>query len=101
MPEGSVLCGTKLCHREPTPLAHPPAQIRKESVMDKEEYRKFFLQWKQYVKYAPILEEANIQQANFSQFLSGSNVNALSVEKLETVRKRMIATFSQIEKETR
>lgn len=65
----------------------------------KEWYRTYFQKWKKYVRYAPVLEDAGVPRANFSQFLNGSNTNALSVEKLEMIRKRMTEVFSDICKE--
>ncbi|MBR3358586.1 MAG: hypothetical protein IKG46_12285 [Solobacterium sp.] len=63
----------------------------------KDEYRSYFLKWKKYVRYAPILDELDIQRTNFSQFLRGSNVNALSVQKLEMVKNRMKELFITID----
>ena len=65
---------------------------------EKNEYREYFLQWKKYVRYAPILDELGLPRANFSQFLSGSNMNAISVEKLEMVKAKMEEIFRCIEK---
>lgn len=62
-------------------------------MISKDEYRNYFLKWKRYVRYAPIMEDLGLQKANFSQFLSGSNINAMSVEKLEQIKMYMEALF--------
>ena len=68
-------------------------------MISKERYRYYFLKWKKYVRYAPILDEIGIPRSNFSQFLSGTNNNAISVEKLQSVKNRMEELFEGIEKE--
>lgn len=65
-------------------------------MLEKEEYRLFFNKWKRYVRYAPILDDLGIPKPNFSQFLSGSNSNALSLEKLEQIRQRMNDVFAEL-----
>ena len=68
-------------------------------MMQKEEYRQYFLKWKRYVRYAPIVEEVGLQKSNFSQFLSGSNLNAISAEKLEIIKQRMEHVFQDLTNE--
>ena len=60
-----------------------------DTMNTKEEYRAYFLKWKKYIRYAPILDALGIQRTNFSQFLSGSYLNSLSTEKLEKIKQYM------------
>ena len=62
-------------------------------MMTKDEYRDYFLRWKKYVRYAPILDELNIPRSNFSQFINQTNQNALSLQKLEAIRSFMAEKF--------
>lgn len=68
-------------------------------MMNKEEYRLYFEKWRKYIRFAPILSETGIPKANFSQFLSGSNTNALSAEKLEMIKSKMEEIFGEIGQE--
>lgn len=68
-------------------------------MMSKDDYRVYFLYWKKYVRFAPILDELEIPRSNFSQFLRGSNSYALSPEKLEMIRNRMGQIFTDIQEE--
>ena len=65
----------------------------------KEEYRTYFLKWKKYIRYAPILDDLGIPKANFSQFVSGSNNNALSPQKLELIKDEIKRVFGEINQE--
>ena len=66
--------------------------------MTKQEYREYFLKWKNYIRYTAILKDCGIHHSNFSQFLSGSNENALSVEKLEKIKCRMEEVCKEMQK---
>ncbi len=61
----------------------------------KDDYRQFFIRFKRYVRYAPIITEVGMQRTNFSQFIHGDN-KALSIEKLEVIRLKMQEVLKDI-----
>ena len=63
---------------------------------EKQELKEFFIKCKPYIRFLPILKELNIQQSNFSQFISGSNNNAISVDKLTEIRKKVVKITNNI-----
>lgn len=57
---------------------------------EKSDLKEYFIKCKPYIRFLPILKKLNIQQSNFSQFISGSNNNAISTEKLGKIKHEII-----------
>lgn len=55
--------------------------------MTKEQYRKYFLDCKKYLKFSSILKEVGVSDANFSHFLNNAD-SIISLNKLDEIYKK-------------
>lgn len=63
--------------------------------MSKEPYKEMFLRAMPYVKFSNVCKECHVSYSAFNAFLNGKYEQAISVEKLETLRQTTLKLISE------
>ena len=63
--------------------------------MSKEPYKEMFLRAMPYVKFSNVCKECHVSYSAFNAFLNGKYEQAISVEKLETLRQATLKLVSE------
>lgn len=64
--------------------------------MTKEQYRKYFIKCKKYLKFSNILKKVGVSDANFSHFLNNAD-SIISISKLNSIYIETKNTLNELE----